>query len=461
MDYYTCLHFSDLKWRLYTRFSSPVDTLAYVTPSSICSNGTSTNVGGTPEHAQEPVWKLCLSNYKYKVKFEATVHVKTDQTVKELKAYLNDIFHSRSTLVYEFFSPANTASASSSLTLESREQFSPLAQRLTITLPSTGFQLEFDKVEFNEQEEALAERMIHVMKKGSDRNEIIELIEQQNKQLERIVEVDSKKIEQLEQQAKGDAQRRTVDEQKIEENRKRIEQFEQRRKIDEQKIATLEGLVQELKLFKDEITAKQQKKQQEQQQRIGILKQNSSIVANSNDYMNHLAEWMREVGYKLHSRLYRASTDGFTSANFHSKCDSKGATLTIVRPSSGRIFGGFTVNSWQSSGGYVNTNGDKAWLFSLNSTTGPIRLNCIKQSNVQYNHSNYGPTFGGSHDLCMYLIQSHLFNFILYFNNTALQLFSRFVTNLIPLTQQQLYFFDCRCISTQLNTHCCRSLNLF
>lgn len=55
-------------------------------------------------------------------------------------------------------------------------------------------------------------------------------------------------------------------------------------------------------------------------------------------------------------------------------------------------FGGFTVNPWQSNdrGEYSTSNGDKAWLFSLNNTTGhPIRLKCIRHCNVQ------------GHDLCI------------------------------------------------------------
>ncbi len=61
-------------------------------------------------------------------------------------------------------------------------------------------------------------------------------------------------------------------------------------------------------------------------------------------------------------------------------------------------FGGFTVNPWQSNdrGEYSTSNGDKAWLFSLNNTTGhPIRLKCIRHCNVQCHATKYGPIFGG------------------------------------------------------------------
>ena len=45
--------------------------------------------------------------------------------------------------------------------------------------------------------------------------------------------------------------------------------------------------------------------------------------------------------------LFRASRDGFASSVFHSKCDNKGPTITVVK-SGGNIFGGFTENSWTS-----------------------------------------------------------------------------------------------------------------
>lgn len=41
--------------------------------------------------------------------------------------------------------------------------------------------------------------------------------------------------------------------------------------------------------------------------------------------------------------LYRASTNGWTSANFHEFCDNKGWTLTVIRTKTGKTFGGFTT----------------------------------------------------------------------------------------------------------------------
>ena len=54
-------------------------------------------------------------------------------------------------------------------------------------------------------------------------------------------------------------------------------------------------------------------------------------------------------GWRL---LFRASRDGFAAESFHSKCDEKGPTLTVVRRGS-FIFGGFTEAAW--SCGFISS----------------------------------------------------------------------------------------------------------
>ena len=46
--------------------------------------------------------------------------------------------------------------------------------------------------------------------------------------------------------------------------------------------------------------------------------------------------------------IFRASRDGFAAEAFHSKCDNKGPTVTIVK-SGEYIFGGFAEASWSST----------------------------------------------------------------------------------------------------------------
>jgi len=96
--------------------------------------------------------------------------------------------------------------------------------------------------------------------------------------------------------------------------------------------------------------------------------------------------------------LYRGSRDGFNAGAFHTRCDGKGANITIIK-AQGRanIFGGFVPDNWSATGAYGTDR--RSWLFSLvNSHGKPVRLEPTG-SNMQYNASGYGPTWGGGHDL--------------------------------------------------------------
>ena len=72
-----------------------------------------------------------------------------------------------------------------------------------------------------------------------------------------------------------------------------------------------------------------------------------SEILTSEEHQQSLKGWLPtdlEGEWRL---LFRASRDGFETQTFHSKCDNKGPTITVVK--SGRnIFGGFTENSWKS-----------------------------------------------------------------------------------------------------------------
>lgn len=46
--------------------------------------------------------------------------------------------------------------------------------------------------------------------------------------------------------------------------------------------------------------------------------------------------------------LYQWSRDGFEASDFHSRCDGKPKTLTLVKSSNENIFGGYTILPWQS-----------------------------------------------------------------------------------------------------------------
>ena len=91
--------------------------------------------------------------------------------------------------------------------------------------------------------------------------------------------------------------------------------------------------------------------------------------------------------------LFRASRDGYRASNFHSKCDGKSNTVTLVETTTGRRFGGFTDAQWDQSSSYKT--GSNGFIFSLDNNE--IYYNKNSNNNI-YCHSSYGPTFGGGND---------------------------------------------------------------
>jgi hypothetical protein len=106
------------------------------------------------------------------------------------------------------------------------------------------------------------------------------------------------------------------------------------------------------------------------------------------------------------SLLYRGTRDGFGSNDFHSKCDGHYNTLTVVKAKQSKfIFGGFTSNNWKHPARGSEWKPDPyAFIFSLtNKDDKPIKLksNPYFPQNAIYCDSEYGPCFGGGHDLCI------------------------------------------------------------
>ena len=73
-----------------------------------------------------------------------------------------------------------------------------------------------------------------------------------------------------------------------------------------------------------------------------------SVILTNQNHRSMLKGWLPSQDGKWRL-LFRASRDGFAAAAFHSKCDNKGPTVTIVKSGS-NIFGGFTEVSWTSPG---------------------------------------------------------------------------------------------------------------
>ncbi|CAH3131432.1 unnamed protein product, partial [Porites lobata] len=97
----------------------------------------------------------------------------------------------------------------------------------------------------------------------------------------------------------------------------------------------------------------------------------SVILANDASKISQLNTWLlphlQSPDTSYWKLCYRASNHGWRSRTFHSYCDNKGPTVTIVRVGI-YIFGGYNDNSWQWSAGYqYSTN---TFLYSLKNYKG-------------------------------------------------------------------------------------------
>jgi hypothetical protein len=95
---------------------------------------------------------------------------------------------------------------------------------------------------------------------------------------------------------------------------------------------------------------------------------------------------------KSFSLLWRGTRDGFAASTFHSLCDNKGSTLTVVKATTGYIAGGYASVSWACRGGYVDDS--TAFLFTLtNPSNMPLKLAVTYSYRALYDNPSSGPTF--------------------------------------------------------------------
>ena len=94
------------------------------------------------------------------------------------------------------------------------------------------------------------------------------------------------------------------------------------------------------------------------------------------------------------SLLYRASRDGFGSLDFHSRCDGKSPTLTILKAKqTGFIFGGYTGACWD--GDEIQKYDSTAFIFSLtNRENSSCKMKSTNHLKSIFCANEAGPSFG-------------------------------------------------------------------
>jgi len=102
----------------------------------------------------------------------------------------------------------------------------------------------------------------------------------------------------------------------------------------------------------------------------------------------------------LEGPLWRGSRDGFGADDFHSRCDGEKNTLTIIKTTTGFIFGGYTTQAWASPKYNEYKRDPYAFLFTFkNPSNMPMKLKVLDPNYAVYHDYSYGPTFGWWHDL--------------------------------------------------------------
>lgn len=98
-------------------------------------------------------------------------------------------------------------------------------------------------------------------------------------------------------------------------------------------------------------------------------------------------------GRKVGELLYRGSVDGMTPAAFHTSCNNKGATVTLVRGNR-CTFGAYADTAWTSAG--VWDNSANTFLFTVENPFGipPTRYPVRNTGQAKYSIASSGPHFG-------------------------------------------------------------------
>ena len=131
-----------------------------------------------------------------------------------------------------------------------------------------------------------------------------------------------------------------------------------------------------------------------------------------------LVKWLGiHAGFGTFQSCFKEGSNGETH-KFHSDCDDKTNTITIIKNSAGKIFGGFTDVSFKAG------NTDQSFLFDMDAG---IKVAVMNRSSAVCHDTSYGPCFGGK-DLRVESTNIHsCYNYCRYYN--ALTKYSSAIEN--------------------------------
>ena len=161
----------------------------------------------------------------------------------------------------------------------------------------------------------------------------------------------------------------------------------------EDKIASIENKID---LLLNYIKEKENIEKKEKDSNLEIVLGKSKIIENKEE-ISSIANWLpfpnkSNIKCKL---LYDAKRDGDEASTFHSLCDNKESTLTIISTSDNKRIGGYLSKSFEGNKGIIkDTN---AFLFSLNYNE---KYPSLDEGNNYEDKNDKGPIFGS---YCIYI----------------------------------------------------------
>ena len=115
---------------------------------------------------------------------------------------------------------------------------------------------------------------------------------------------------------------------------------------------------------------------------LGALSSSRILDSHGSKYRDKLNSLLDPVlqstGRSRFVRCWHAKTDGWAASTFHSNCDGKGPTVTIVQVGS-YIFGGYTDKSWGGMYQFITAlMAHRSYLFSVSVWTGENDSNMLR-----------------------------------------------------------------------------------